>query len=325
MRAFSWRIPATLATLLLAGCADRPATPTTVTEPPAVSGRAVRSNLVTAGYTLQRPRLDLAGWTDARSIVPLHLFVPAGATNIGPGSPIIIDIPNEGTFGCSANFIWASGKRRYLGAAGHCFIPAAASATHGPAADYDASGVVVQVCVTGCEGNFDTNQLTGTWVTLGKVAYARQTLAGEDVGNDFGIVEIPREYRDFVRTTLPVWGGPNGVQSLALGDYGCHYGNGVGVGEVFLTKARVGIGGGSDFSSWMGDFAAAFGDSGSGMVGCVNDGLGFHGTGAVGVLTHIGVSADETTLQHGVTFGTTIARAIEMAREAGLRLSLVTP
>ena len=73
----------------------------------------------------------------------------------------------------------------------------------------------------------------------------------------------------------------------------------------------------------MGDFAAAFGDSGSGLVGCVNDGLGFHGTGAVGVLTHIGVSFDETTGEQGVTFGTTIARAIEMGGEAGLRLKLV--
>ena len=76
----------------------------------------------------------------------------------------------------------------------------------------------------------------------------------------------------------------------------------------------------------MGDFAAAFGDSGSGLVGCVNNGIGsFQGTGAIGVLTHIGVSLDETSGEHGSTFGTTVARAIEMGEEARLRLSLVMP
>jgi hypothetical protein len=79
--------------------------------------------------------------------------------------------------------------------AGHCFLPADGKATHGPGADYDAWGVTVQVCVENCEGNFRTDLLVGTLVNLGKVAYARQTNAtgDEDVGNDFGVVEIPPE------------------------------------------------------------------------------------------------------------------------------------
>lgn len=305
-----------IALALLAGC-HVPA------EPDATTVAATQQGAALTGTQLQRLRVDLTSAVDLRTTIPVHLVTPQAATNIGPGSPIIIDIPDEGTFGCSANFVWAGRGQRFLGAAGHCFIPAASAATHGPGADYDASGVTVDVCIENCQGNFDTNQITGTWVRLGSVAYARQTLNGEDVGNDFGIVEVPREFRDFIRTSLPVWGGPTGVETLEVGEYGCHYGNGLVVGEVFLTKARVGVGGGSDYSSWMGDFAAAFGDSGSGMVGCVSDTLGFHGTGAVGILTHIGVSLDETNGEHGVTFGTTIARAIEMAGEAGLRLKLV--
>ena len=289
-------------------------------------GPRAQSSLVPAGTTLQRLRVDVTTWADLRTTIPLALVTPQAAGNIGPGSAIIITIPDEGRFGCTANFVWASQGKRYLGAAGHCFIPADLAATHGPGADYDASGVVVEVCVEGCEGNFRTNQLTGTWVTLGKVAYARQTLDGEDVGNDFGVVEIPRQVQDQIRLTMPVWGGPSGTQTLGIGDYACHYGHGLGVGEVFVTKARVGVGGGSDDDSWMGDFAAAFGDSGSGLVGCVNNGIGsFQGTGAIGVLTHIGVSLDETTGEHGSTFGTTVARAIEMGEEARLRLSLVMP
>jgi hypothetical protein len=320
VRLIAKTIPLSLALAALAGC-DNPAT-----EPTPLDGPRPQASLVPAGMELERPRVDVTAWQDLSTTIPLELFTPQAAGDIGPGSAIIMDIPDEGRFGCTANFVWASRGKRYLGAAGHCFLPADRAATHGPGADYDASGVVVQVCVEGCEGNFRTNQVTGTWVTLGKVAYARQTLAGEDVGNDFGVVEVPREFRDYIRTAMPVWGGPTGVQTLSLGDYACHYGHGLGVGEVFLTKARIGVGGGSDADAWMGDFAGAFGDSGSGLVGCVNDGLGsFQGTGAIGVLTHLGVGLDESTGEHGTNFGTTVARAIEMGRDGGLRLSLVLP
>lgn len=306
---------------ILAGCDDPAEPPAAAATGPRLSEAAV----TTEGMQLQRLRLDVTSWDDQRTTIPLHLFTPAAAGDIGPGSAIIITIPDEGRFGCTANFVWSTRGQRYLGAAGHCFLPADRAGTHGPGADYDASGAVVEVCVENCEGNFRTNQLLGTWVTLGKVAYARQTLDGEDVGNDFGVVVVPREFQDFIRTEMPVWRGPTGVQTMSPGDYGCHYGHGLGVGEVFLTKARVGVGGGSDEDAWMGDFAGAFGDSGSGMVGCVNDGLGFHGTGAIGVLTHLGIAVDETTGEHGTIFGTTVARAIEMGREAGLRLTLVLP
>jgi hypothetical protein len=319
MHMFAKSAAPALTLALLVGCSDA-IQPTT-----AALARVSAPPVAITGTQLQRLRIDLSAASDLRTTIPVHLVTPQAASNIGPGSPIIIDIPNEGRFGCSANFVWSSRGQKYLGAAGHCFIPAASSSTHGEGADYDASGVVVTVCIEGCEGNFRTNQITGTWVTLGSVAYARQTLNGEDVGNDFGVVEVPREFRDFIRASMPIWGGPTGVTTLEVGDYGCHYGNGLGVGEVFVTKARVGVGGGSDEDAWMGDFAAAFGDSGSGMVGCESDLLGFHGTGAVGVLTHIGVSVDETNGEHGVTFGTTIARAIEMGGEAGLRLKLVLP
>jgi hypothetical protein len=138
-------------------------------------------------------------------------------------------------------------------------------------------------------------------------------------------VEIPRKIEAVVRRSLPVWGGPTGVHALQLGDYGCHYGHGLGFGEVYPTKARVGVGGGSTDVSWSGDFAAAFGDSGSALVACEPVGATFEGRGAVGVLTHLGVRVDPSTGEHGVVLGTTVSRAVEMAAEAGLKLSLVLP
>ena len=331
MRPASKVAAAALTLAFAAGCADSPVQP----NPTETShSEAAWTEGVLNGedvQDLQHPVVDLTGRIDARTILPIDLFdpigllVPAPAGDIGPGSAIIITIPNEGSFGCTANFVFTDRGVQYLGAAGHCFLPPDRTATHGPGADYDASGVVVEVCVSGCEGNFDTNQLLGTWVELGNVAYARQQTGSQAVGHDFGVVEIPAALSDRVRTSMPVWGGPTGTHTLALGDPACHYGNGVVFGEVFLTKARVGVGGGSTAESWAGDFAAAFGDSGSGLVACEPAGATLAGAGAVGVLTHLGVRLDPATGEHGVVLGTTINRAIAMAGEAGLQLSLVLP
>lgn len=311
---------ATLALAFASGCADSPTVPSAVDSAPATAALLLEGEEL----SVERPLLDLNGWVDERTVVPLDVLTPEAASDIGPGSAIVITIPDEGRFGCTANFIWEGRGRFYLGAAGHCFVPAAATATHGPGADYDASGVVVEVCIDGCEGNFNTNLLVGTWVELGKVAYARQANeAGTGVGHDFGVVEIPRKIDAVVRRSLPVWGGPTGTHELQLGDYGCHYGHGLGFGEVYPTKARVGVGGGSNEISWSGDFAAAFGDSGSALVMCESTLTTFEGRGAVGILTHLGVRLNDETLEHGLVLGTTVARAIEMATEANLKLALV--
>jgi hypothetical protein len=270
-----------------------------------------------------RPRLDLTGAIRRTTTVPLALVTPAMAENIGPGSHLLIEIPGAGTFGCTANFVWASGATRYLGAAGHCFVPEGMTATHGIGADFDAAGVQVSVCVSNCSFGGQTGFLvTGTMVRLGAVAYARQTAADGDIGNDFGIVAIPASLAAQIRPSMPVFGGPSSVETVAQGTPLCHYGNGVVVGETFLTMARAGVGGGSTPAYWMGDLAAAPGDSGSAVVTCGLSGTDLRGRGAAGILTHLGV---EVGVQHGFVFGTTIARAIEMATEAGIQLTVVFP
>jgi hypothetical protein len=268
-----------------------------------------------------RARIDLTSMIKNTTVVRAALVTPAMAENIGPGSHLIIDIPGAGTFGCTANFIWASGGTRYLGAAGHCFIPEGTTATHGPGADFDASGDVVSVCVSNCSFGGETGfTLTGNLVRLGTVAYARQTAADGDIGNDFGIVTIPASFASMVRPSMPVFGGPTGTDQVTVGQPVCHYGNGVIVGETFVTMARVGVGGGSTAKYWLGDLAAAPGDSGSAVVTCdPNADSGVQGRGAAGVLTHLG--AEVGVPQHGFVFGTTVARAIEMATEAGIALA----
>lgn len=275
-------------------------------------------------FSTTRLELNLTNRIKLTRTVPLALVTPAMASNIGPGSHLLIEIPGAGTFGCTANFIWESGGTRYLGAAGHCFIPEGATATHGPGADFDASGVRVSVCVSNCSfGGQLGGAITGNMVVLGNVAYSRQTDVSGDVGNDFGIVTIPSSLASLVRPSMPVFGGPSSVEDVTTGAVLCHYGNGVGVGEIFLTMARFGIGGGSTVSYWMADLLAAPGDSGSAVVTCGLNGTDLQGQGAAGILTHLGVELGVP--QHGFVLGTTIGRAIEMAQEAGLAISPVLP
>jgi hypothetical protein len=312
----SWsRLPAaTLALVFLAGCADDPASPRLSEEAtPGLQYSVTSEDEANAIPAV----IDLTGEADEREIIDIELLTPEAATGIGTGSMLLITIPNEGRFGCSANFIWRTQSRLYLGSAGHCFLPSGTIATHGENADYDASGVIVEVCVENCPNGFRSGAtLTGRFVRLGKVAYARQRNPENTtgVGHDFGVVEIPRRIEETIRPAMPVWGGPDGVDVLELGKQACHYGHGVVTGETFVTKGRTGVGGGANDVRWSGTFYAAFGDSGSGLVACNTHSDGsIKGAGAIGVLTHLGVS----TAAPGVIF--------EMAREAKLRLTLVQP
>ncbi len=288
----------------------------------AAEGPPAGSSATTSASTV-RPRLNLTNRINRTRTIPLALVTPAMAQNIGPGSHLLIEIPAAGTFGCTANFVWTDGATQYLGAAGHCFLAEGTTATHGAGADFDATNVVVRVCVSNCSfGGQAGFVITGDLVTLGSVDYARQTAADGDIGNDFGIVTIPASLAPLIRRSMPVFGGPSSVEEVTQGRPLCHYGNGVGVGEVFATMARVGVGGGATPKYWMGDLAAAPGDSGSAVVTCGLVGTDLAGQGAAGILTHLGV---EIGVEHGVVFGTTIARAIEMATEAGISISLALP
>lgn len=264
----------------------------------------------------ERLRLDVTNWVDRTTTVRADAPAPDTADGIGPGSALLITIPNEGTFICSANFVWSQGTTRYLGAAGHCFLPAPLTSTHGAGADYDAKGVTTRVCISNCLTGGVLTGIAGTFVPLGRVVYARQTGLGGDLGNDFGLVQIPANRAGLIRPTLPVWGGPSASGTLAAGDLACHYGNGVTVGEVYPSKGRFGVGLRSNATYWGADTAAAPGDSGSALATCTSDGTGLHGVKAIGILTHIAPG-------QGAIVGTTMARAIQMAAEAKLRISPV--
>jgi hypothetical protein len=170
--------------------------------------------------------------------------------------------------------------------------------------------------------------ITGTLVQLGTVAYARQTQSGNDVGNDFGIVEIPSSLASYIRPAMPVWGGPTTIEEITPGSVVCHYGNGVAAGETWPTMSRAGAGAFTATAEgwWAADSAATPGDSGSAVEVCTPNASGIQGRGAAGILTHLGFGYNLTPKNPGAGFilGTTIAKAVQMTTQAGLKITLVT-
>ena len=152
--------------------------------------------------------------------------LPEDSLGMGPGSTLLVNffdpVENGNFIGiCTAAFVFrdrATGKL-FLGAAGHCFMGTTFASTHGDDADWDPANTTrVRACVGNCIGGGSgllsgaLGVYPGTTRDLGvgatKLVYARQTIAGADVGNDFGIVEIPAELCPEIRTDMPVWNGP---------------------------------------------------------------------------------------------------------------------
>lgn len=263
-------------------------------------------------------QVDVTGWPRLDTVTPLRALAgpsvpgPRSGDGIGPGSYLLID-RTDGSFICTANFVWAAGTARYLGAAGHCFLEP--NDTHAPSSNPGYRVKKVSVCVSGCAfGGQLGAVIQGDLRDLGPVAYARQSAGGVDVGNDFGLVRIPSGLLPLIRPSVPVWGGPVGAPTTpTLGERVCTYGNAGGLGEVFVTKARAGVSGVSTPNAWFASMPSAPGDSGAAIVVCP----ALSGTSAAGVLTHLATNGT------GFVAGTTVARAKAMALEAGLSIDIV--
>jgi hypothetical protein len=297
---------------------------------------------------LDPERIPLIEGLDLRTDRVAPAGLPEQATGIRPGTQMFVT-DDGSTGGCTANFVWRDagddessrggdgdlpegtnvqgggrqGGDLYIGAAGHCFLPADYSASEEAARDgeegYDVSGITVEVCMDCTFGGLTgLSVLQGETVELGEVVYARQALPdGSQVGHDFGLVRIPEEAAHLVDPSLPQWGGPDGVSETAVpeGRPVHQYGAGVANGELFATQGSTGLSLGDRGSpeSWHAAIRASPGDSGSPLVATDTGSLLPSGGAAAGVLTHL------TTLG---TAGTTMGRCKAMPLEDGLDLDL---
>lgn len=271
----------------------------------------------------QIPPSDLTGIESTlETVSSADASIPERASGIRPGSQLFITrADSSGTVGCTANFVWQGGDGTlYLGAAGHCFLSGGAAAGQNAGGSYDTSQVTTKVCLD-CTSGGATGHLglRGKVIELGAIVYARQTQNGDDVGNDFGLVEIPTAVEALVNPAMPTFGGPIEEGFVSAGEDICHYGNGVGFGETFVTKGRAGVGVShrNTEGQWLAELAASPGDSGSAVQGCRVTPTGIQGVEAAGILTHILLGTNT-----GVA-GTNVAKAEQMATQANLDIEPV--
>lgn len=284
-------------------------------------------------YTVPQRAIDpLPGYSVAAH---QNLLPPlAWSHGLGPGAQLLMSFDGSAIpqYICSTNFVWKDDDGNlYLGAAGHCFLPVGTTATTNAGTDGDVNpataGHRFWVCWEDCLFGGQSGAFLQDFIIQGAVeipgsnlAYARQTQGGIDVGNDFGIIEIPSSLYADVIPAVPVWNGPDGSRNAPLGNLAYIHGNAAYDGEVFATKSRVGISLGVSSGSFSALLKSSGGDSGSAIVTQSLQGTeiplvevpkGF------GILTH-GVQVPAVGYGLGLMSGTTIAKAKTMATQAGL-------
>jgi hypothetical protein len=234
-------------------------------------------------------------------------WTPSSVASIHPG----ILTSTRGAGDCTANFVYSdAADNLYLGQAAHCASTGAADELDGCTATSLPLGTEVRLGNSGVSGRLAYS----SWLSMQEAGEADQDACRY---NDFALIRIPAAARWMVNPSLPVFGGPNGINTV-----------GVGVGEPVRTYGnspiRQGLealspkqgaivgGAGNGWSHTVYTFTPGIpGDSGSPY-------LDEHGA-ALGVLSSLSLAPQPLSNQI-----TDLAHALSYARAgggiAGLRL-----
>lgn len=142
-------------------------------------------------------------------------WADAGTASIHPGVQTV-------TAGgqCTANFVFTNGTDVLLGQAAHCASTGQATDTNGCEADSLPLGTPVDV-----QGADHPGELVySSWLTMQQ---QDETDPGACAFNDFALVRIDVNDHDKVNPSVPVFGGPRGIDGdgAALGEQVYTYGN----------------------------------------------------------------------------------------------------
>lgn len=259
----------------------------------------------------------LADW-EARTSEPSGPAAPGLPEGIGPGTAMLQGV-NGVQYLCSVSYLFQDPNdpaQYYLSTAGHCLLATGQGIDRTGEANPSQVNNHFELCYADC---IDNSLGLGSYVVLERtatyepVAYASAAPVGaadaEGIGRDFGLLRIPKELNGMLRPWLAQWGGPDGLDSAALGDLVVHYGHGtyccpLAGGVASRTPAdqgRVGVAWGTfadgsyETVGWI-----TGGDSGSASgLGAIHADKGVRGTSALGVNTHgliTGVGVFEGTL-----------------------------
>lgn len=203
-------------------------------------------------------------------------WAPAATATIHPGVQMV-------TAGaqCTSNFVFSDGTTVYLGYAAHCAGTGAQTDTNGCETGSLPLGTPVEI-----DGASQPGTLAySSWLAM---QAAGETNADACAHNDFALVQVHPDDVSSVNPSVPVWGGPTGVNTsgVAFGARVYTYGNSSLRLGLTLVSPKTGVSQGTDAGGWnhpalVGPAPDVPGDSGSGLM----DGQGR----ATGDLSHLSV------------------------------------
>jgi hypothetical protein len=194
-------------------------------------------------------------------------WAPAETARIHPG---VQTISPSGQ--CTANFVFYDKTNVYIGQAAHCTSKGLPNETDGCTTAHLPLGTKVEVEGATRKGVLAYN----SWVTMQRVHERDENAC---VGNDFALVRIDPADKRRVNPSLPIWGGPVGLdRSSAFGETTYTYGDSSLRAGIDALSPKIGISTGDDYAGWThGIYTVTpgiFGDSGSAVLGPTGGALG---------------------------------------------------
>lgn len=139
------------------------------------------------------------------AVSTLAVAAAPAVAQISPG----VQTVTEGSGQCTANFIFASGDRRFIGQSAHCASIDAATATDGCIAKSLPLGTKVTVGGATRQGTLAYS----SWITMQQRG---ETDANACAYNDFALVELDPADLGRINPSVPFWGGPTGMNTTGV-------------------------------------------------------------------------------------------------------------
>jgi len=173
---------------------------------------------------------------------------------------------------CTANFVFYDKKDVYIGQAGHCSSKGLPNETNGCTTAHYPLGTKVRIEGAAQRGTIVYN----SWATMRSVGEKDESTC---YGNDFALVRIAPGDRAKVNPSIPVWGGPTGIDYHAgFGETTYTYGDSELRAGIDALSPKFGVSTGDDYDGWThGIYTVTpgiFGDSGSAVLGPTGGALG---------------------------------------------------
>lgn len=222
--------------------------------------------------TTEKPGGSDTGSTDSDAATQAGDYAPAGTAAIRPG----VVTETDGGGACTSNFIFTAGDRTFIGQAAHCGGLGEATDVNG--CDTESLPLGTEVDIQARDGSTRTGSLAySSWVTMQATGETDENICQF---NDFALVEIaPQDVAD-VNPTVPIFGGPTGVDSdgLPAGEQVFSYGNSPLRGGFEELSPKVGVSAG-DVGEGRGHEVFTIspgvpGDSGSGFLDSDGEAVG---------------------------------------------------